>query len=298
MFDLVIRGATLVSGETAEIGVAGGVIGAIGRGLVCERVVEAGGRLVSGGLVETHVHLDKSRIMGRCACGSAFGGGLAGAVRAVAAAKRGFTEADVCARARETLERAIGHGVMAMRTHVEVDPRIGLVGVRALLRLKREYAWAIDLELCCFPQEGLIDDPGCEAVLVAALEAGCDLVGGAPYMDRDAHGQIGRIFAIARRFDVGIDFHLDNTLDGDGLDALEVCRMTEAAGWGGRVAIGHATKLSTLAPADLEAVGRRLAAAGVSVAVLPATDLFIMGAGLTENVPRGVAPAHRLRAAG
>ena len=181
-----------------------------------------------------------------------------------------------------------------MRTHVEVDPRIGLTSVRALLQLKRDYADIIDLQLCAFPQEGLLDDPGCEAVLVEALEAGCDLVGGAPYIDRDSHGQIARIFALARRFDIDIDFHLDFDLDPTDPDADEVCRQTEANGWGGRVAIGHATKLSAMPPPQLDAVARRLANAGVAVTVLPATDLFLMGRGATENVPRGVAPAHRL----
>ena len=100
-----------------------------------------------------------------------------------------------------------------MRTHVEVDPRIGLTSVQALLRLKKDYAFAIDLQLCVFPQEGLLDDPGCEDVMVAALEAGADVVGGAPYMDKDSHGQIARIFALAQRFNVDIDFHLDFGLD-------------------------------------------------------------------------------------
>jgi cytosine deaminase len=129
---------------------------------------------------------------------------------------------------------------------VEVDPRIGLTSFRALLRLKQIYAWAVDLELCVFPQEGLLDDPGCEDVLVAALEAGADVVGGAPYMDKDSHGQIARIFALARRFDVDIDFHLDFGIDPSHLDLLEVCRLAEATGWGGRVAIGHVTKLSAV----------------------------------------------------
>ncbi len=44
----------------------------------------------------------------------------------VAAAKRGFTEDDVYARAQRTLEKAILQGTTRMRTHVEVDPRIGL----------------------------------------------------------------------------------------------------------------------------------------------------------------------------
>ncbi len=194
--DTVIRRADLGDGRgPLDIGIAGSRIAAIGPALACEAAeVDLGGRLVLPGLVDTHVHLDKSCLDGRCACGS---GDLAGAVRAVAEAKRSFTEEDVYARARRTLEMAIAHGTNRMRTHVEVDPRVGLTSLRALHRLKRDYAWAIDLQICVFPQEGLLDDPGCDAVLVAALDLGADLIGGAPYIDRDAHGQIARIFDLA-----------------------------------------------------------------------------------------------------
>ena len=65
-------------------------------------------------------------------------------------------------------EKAIVQGTARMRTHVEVDPRIGLRSFRAICRLKRDYAWAIDLEICVFPQEGLLNDPGTEELLVAA----------------------------------------------------------------------------------------------------------------------------------
>ncbi len=74
--------------------------------------------------------------------------------------------------------------------------------------------------------------------------------------------------------------------------------MTEATGWGGRVAIGHATKLSAMPPADFEAAAKRLADAGVAVTVLPATDLFLTGRDHDHNVPRGVTSAHKLRALG
>jgi cytosine/creatinine deaminase len=45
----------------------------------------------------------------------------------------------------------------------------------------------------------------------------------------------------------------------------------------------------------LQVIGARLASVGVAVTVLPATDLFLMGRGYDHAVPRGVAPAHRLR---
>ena len=77
----------------------------------------------------------------------------------------------------------------------------------------------------------------------------------------------------------------------------EVCRQTDAHRWGGRVAIGHVTKLSAIDHSRLREIGRRLADAGVAVTVLPA-DLFLMGREHDHHVPRGVAPAHRLLAHG
>ncbi len=297
VLDTVIRRADLGDGRgLLDIGIAGSRIAAIGRDLICDAAeVDLGGRLVLSGLVETHIHLDKSCLDKRCPCGS---GSLAEAVRRVAEAKRGFTEEDVYGRARRTLEMCIAHGTNRMRTHVEVDPRVGLTSLKALQRLKQDYAWAIDLEICVFPQEGLLDDPGCDAVLVEALDLGADLIGGAPYIDRDRHGQIARIFDLAEQRDLDVDLHLDFALDTASLDLEEVCRQTERRGWSGRVAIGHVTKLSALPPDRFAAAARRLAEAGVAVTVLPATDLFLMGRGIEHDVPRGVAPAHKLARAG
>jgi cytosine deaminase len=296
--DLIVRQARIGGAEdlVVDIGVQDGRIAAVGPDLIGDGPeVALGGLLVLPGLVETHIHLDKSGLARRCDCGQ---GSLAEAVAAVAAAKRDFTEDDVYQRARQTLERSILQGTQRMRTHVEVDPRVGLTSVHALRRLAADYAWAIDLELCAFPQEGLLDDPGCEAVLIAALQQGATVVGGAPYMDNDSHGQIARIFMLAKFFDIDIDLHLDFSLDTGHLDAEEVCRQTDAYGWGGRVCIGHVTKFSALPLPRFEAMAQRLADSGVAVTVLPATDLFLIGRDQDHNVPRGVAPAHRLRTHG
>lgn len=296
-FDLLIKNASLAGHEEAvDIGISQGRIAAIGHALVADSPVEDfAGRLAVPGFCETHIHLDKSCLLGRCQCEQ---GTLDEAVAQVAAAKRGFTEEDVYTRAAQTLQKALIQGTTRMRTHVEVDPRVGLTSVHALNRLRKDYAWAIDMHLCAFPQEGLLDDPGCEEVLIAALEAGADIIGGAPYMDKDSHGQIARIFEIARRFDVDIDLHLDFGLDPNHLDIDEVCRKTDEIGWGGRVTIGHVTKLSAMPGAALAKTTKRLADAGVAVTVLPATDLYLTGRDHDHLVPRGVAPAHLLHAQG
>ena len=296
--DFVLRNARVAGrgGEIFDILSRDGVIAEIAPRIATDaRSEDVGGRLVLGGFVDSHIHLDKSCILDRCHIRH---GTLEEAISQVAAAKRAFTEEDVYARASRTLEKAILQGTTAMRTHVEVDARIGLKSFNAIRKLRDDYAWAIDLELCVFPQEGMINDPGTEEMLVAACEAGADLIGGCPYADSDRVRHIEHIFGIARRFDLDIDFHLDFDLDPSWTDMEEVCLQAEAHRYGGRVAIGHVTKLSSMPSSEFDTWGRRLADAGVAVTVLPSTDLFLTGRDHDHNIPRGVAHAHRLSAQG
>jgi cytosine/creatinine deaminase len=296
--DLIIRNARLPTAALGrdgaglvDIAVAGGRIVAIASGLGhAARTYDAGGRLVTAGYVETHIHLDKSRIIDRCIPED---GREARAVARVSALKPEISAEDVHARARLTLEQAILHGTTRMRTHVEVDPRIGLRGFDGVAALVHEYRWAIDLELCVFPQEGLTDNSGTAELMAEAVRRGATVIGAAPGYDPDHAGQIRQVFAMARAFDVDIDMHLDFGNDSD-LDVRLVCDLTEAYRLGGRVAVGHMTKLSVISPAELRATARRLADVGVAVTVLPATDLFLMGRDQEFAVRRGVADANLL----
>ena len=257
--------------------------------------IDLGGRLVAPGLVETHIHLDKTCIMDRC---TAEQGTVAEAVAQTAAAKRAFTEEDIYARAKRTLEKCLAHGTMLMRTHVEIDPGIGLKGFHAVRQLARDYAWAIDVEICAFPQEGLINNPGTDELLAECLQNGARVIGAVPYTDSDPRGQIDRIFTLAREFDVDIDMHLDLGDTPDGMQIGYVCDCTERYRYGGRVAVGHVTQLSTAPSAQFAAIARRLADTGVAVTVLPSTDLYLTGRGQDHSVLRGVTAAHKLLAHG
>ncbi len=292
-FDLVFRNAVIRSAATSvDIGISGGKIAAIAPKLVCEATeVDAAGRLVLPGFVDTHIHLDKACLLDRCGHGH---GSLGEAIKAVAAMKREFTVEDVYARGKKVIERAVVNGTTRMRTHVEIDPRIGLRSFEAIKTLKRDYAWALDLSICAFPQEGLTNDPGAEELLVAALRDGADLIGGCPYTDTEPNEQLERIFNYAQQFDVDVDLHLDFDLDPSWWHLEEVCKQTEKRGYQGRVAIGHATKISALSPDRFKTTAARLAKSGVAVTVLPATDLYLMGRDATHNVPRGLTVAHKL----
>jgi cytosine deaminase len=297
--DLIIRNACISQGDElrlVDIGIAGGTIAALAPQLRADaQEMDAAGCLVVPGLIETHVHLDKTCILDRCRIEE---GTVAEAVRVTAAAKRDFTAQDIYARAKQTLERGIAHGTMRMRTHVELDPGIGMTGFEAISRIARDYAWAIDVELCVFPQEGLTNNPGTEELLIEGLRRGARTIGAAPYFDTDPKAQIDRIFAIARDFDAEIDMHLDLAETTDGMQVDHVCRKTEEYGWGGRVAVGHVTQMSLLPPYRFNAIAARLARAGVAVTVLPSTDLHLMGRSHDHAVPRGVTRLEPLREAG
>jgi cytosine/creatinine deaminase len=294
--DLIMRNARCLGAEQelTDIGIAGGRISAIAPGLAAAgETIDLCGRLVAPGFVETHIHLDKSCILDRV---KSERGDLEEAIAEAAKAKVTFTPEDVHARATRTLEKAILQGTTHMRTHLEVDPGVGLRSLEGVLPLIKEYAWAIDLQICVFPQEGLLNNPGTDELLVEALDRGCRAVGGAPYVDSDPVGQIDRIFELAREYDVDVDFHLDFGPTAEGMTFDHVCRRTEEFQYGGRVAVGHVTKATSLSPQALDAAARRLADAGVALTVLPSTDLYLMGRQHKHdhNVTRGVVPVHKL----
>ena len=293
--DLVIRNAQLPGapqGALLDIGISDGRIAAIAPRLDgAAEQFDAGGRLVCGGLVETHIHLDKSRLLDLCPAETSR---AISPVHYVAPFKPKITEEDVHRRAELTLREAIAHGTTRMRTHVEVDPGIGLRGFDGVRALVDEYAGAIELQLCVFPQEGLINYPGTDELLVQALERGARAIGAAPRYDTDHPGQINRIFELAREFDVDIDMHLDVGNTPDDMDVHLVCDLTERYGLGGRVTVGHMTKFAVMPPDQVAQIARRLADVGVNVTVLPATDLYLMGRDKDYDVRRGVADANFL----
>jgi cytosine deaminase len=300
MMDLILNGAHvfgLEHGQSMSVGIADGRIAAIAPSLEADAaaVLDLDGRLLAPGLVETHIHLDKTCIMERCKIEA---GTVAEAVAQTAAAKRGFAAADIYARAERTLRKCLLNGTTLLRTHVEIDPGIGLLGYEVVCQMAQDYAWAVDIEICVFPQEGLTNNPGTDTLLEECLRKGASVLGAVPYTDSDPRAQIDRIFTLAREYDVDIDMHLDLGDTPDGMQIEYVCEKTEEYRYGGRVAVGHVTQLSTAPPKQFAAIARRLADCGVAVTVLPSTDLYLTGRSQQHSVLRGVTPAHKLLQAG
>jgi len=294
--DLIIRNARLADAPPAQppmdIGIEKGRIVAIERRISADaKVYDAGGKLACAGLVETHIHIDKSRIIDRCGPQPR---ATYSPVKGVAPIKDTMTLEDTYKRAEKTLQECILHGTTRMRAQTEVDPGFGMRGFDAVGQLAKDYKWAIDVEMCVFPQEGLTNYPGTDELLVEALKRGAKVLGGAPRYDTDGAAQVERIFALAREYDTDIDIHLDVGPTPEGMYVHQVRELTEKYKRGGRVVVGHMAKLSLLPPEDVAKIARQLADAGVGVTVMPATDLFLMGRDQDHSVRRGVADANLL----
>ncbi len=256
-----------------------------------QTIINAAGHLLIPGLVDGHIHLDKAFLLQQA---PAQVGDFAEALATTLQLKQQYTIEDIQERSRTVLERAIAFGITAMRSHVEVDPILGLKSMEALLPLKREYATGITLQLAVFAQEGITNQPGTEKLLRQAMAMGGDVIGSAPYVDPDPQRNIAIIFDIAEEFDCDVDFHLDFLDNDDPLQLPLVVAETQKRQWQGRVCLGHMTKLAGLSPEQLQAIAADLQSAGISILALPASDLYMMSRQDTYNVRRGVAPLHQL----
>ena len=297
MLDLIVRNARLPhaapDSPDVDIGVRDGIIVAIAPRLAPggpER--DANGKLVSPGLIESHFHLDKAMIVDRVPYQP--NRMVRDHMQRTASIKHTFTPEDIYARAAATLEQCILHGVTHMRTQIEVDPNVGLLGFEAIEKLRRDYAWAIDIQPCVFLQEGWTGVPGADENLVSCIKRGAPVIGGGIRYDKNGPGQIRRVFELAQEHDIDVDFHLDGGHETDEVDYPLVCDITDRIGWQGRVAFGHGSKFSCMPVRQQAEVGKRLAASGVSLTVLPATDLFNSGRHMEHSVMRGVTDANTL----
>ncbi|MCM3501188.1 amidohydrolase family protein [Microbacterium sp. P26] len=288
-----LRGVRLTSGALVDIALDGDeVLAVVPAGSPLPdtdgEVLDLGGYLVTAAGAEPHAHLDKSQSWD--AIQPAFGD-LERAIESWHAFAMTLDEDDTLRRARSTALRMLASGITSVRTHVDLlRGDDALTGVRALVRLREELDGLMDIELVALGGPNIPD-----AVFEAALDAGVDLVGGAPHLADDPIADLERLIALARRRDVGLDLHTDESLAG--ADTLAAYARL-VAGWNRPRTAGHCVRLSMMPATDLTPLADEVRAADIGVIALPITNLYLQGWEVDHAVPRGIAPIGRLKAAG
>ena len=237
-----LRGARLVSGAVVDIALDGDeVLAVVPAGSPLPDtdgdVLDLDGYLLTAAGAEPHAHLDKSQSWD--AIQPPFGD-LEHAIESWHAFAVTLDEDDTLDRARSTAMRMLASGITAVRTHVDLlRGADALTGVRALVRLRDELTGLMDIELVALGGPTVDDD-----VFEAALAAGVDLVGGAPHLADDPIADLERLVALARRRDVGLDLHTDESLAGADTLAAYARAVT---GWHRPRTAGHCVRLSMMA---------------------------------------------------
>ncbi|HLO02925.1 MAG TPA: amidohydrolase family protein, partial [Symbiobacteriaceae bacterium] len=296
--DLILRNVLLQDNEPlVDIGVKDGKIVAIEPNLNAKAAeeIDGEGRVVIPGLVESHIHLDKALVADRKANRS---GTLWEALSVTAELKPTFTKEDIYDRAKRALLMEIAAGTTHLRAHSEFDPIGGFGGFEVTMALKQEFKHAIDIQVVAFPQEGIIKSPGTDKMMIQAMEAGADVVGGVPYVEPDPRKHIDIIFEIAKKFDKDLDIHQDFFDNWENTTLEYLCDKTLAEGYVGRVSVGHLTALGALTPEQAKPIIEKMAQCEMNVMPLPATDLHLGGRKDQGNVRRALAPIRALRDSG
>jgi cytosine deaminase len=182
-----------------------------------------------------------------------------------------------------------------------VDTIGGLIPLQGVLAAARASSYVAEIKTVAFPQEGILRDPGTAELMVEAMEAGADLVGGMPHWEQTEEEQREHVricFEIAERFDADVDMHVDETDDGSVRTLAMVVEETVKRGWQGRVTAGHVCSLAAADDDYVASVIKACADAELTIASNPVTNLVLQGRGDRGLVRRGTTRIRELMAAG
>lgn len=242
------------------------------------RVLDGKGGLALPSFIDAHLHLDLAYSLDEVKPNKS--GTLAEAIRHWDQAKRRMKPADVRDRAIRAIHEEVRFGTGHIRTHVDVGTGAGLRLVEGVLAARERCKELIDIQVVAFPQDGILRDPGAGDQMRAALEMGCDLVGGIPHQERtedDSKRHIDALFELAAASDADIDCHIDETDDPCSRCTEYLAAQTIACRWQGRVTASHACALASYDDAHARKVVDLLREARVHVVTNPGVNLHLQG---------------------
>jgi cytosine deaminase len=271
--DICIRNARLRrrGDEPVDIAIAGGRIVGLERSLAAagREEIDAGGNLVTESYVNPHLHLCKVwtlPMMAEEALKSYRAAGMtqtASAIDLASKVKASYDASWIIPNARRAVALAALYGTTHIRAFADVDTKARLEGIKALLVVREEFRGIVDLQVVAFAQDGLVREPGAEALMQEAMALDADVVGGIPWIEAnatDAQAHVRYCFDLAVRFGKDVSMLLDDVGDPDMRTLAMMAEEAVRRGWEGR-ALGHHCRAMALYPpsvfADLVTLLRR-----------------------------------------
>jgi cytosine/creatinine deaminase len=241
--------------------------------------VDIGHRQVWPTLIDIHTHLDKGHTVGR---NPNIDGTFHNARLAAVADRPNWTIADLHRRMDFGLRCAYAHGVSGIRTHIDTYEETVERSWQVVCGMREEWRGKIDLQAVSLCPIGLLEGAFGDRVAATVAKSKGLLGGvtrsavgnhGAPLDDLD--GLLDRLFALAARYDLDIDLHVDETHDPAAATLPFVARAAMRHGYKGRVACGHCCSLANQPFSEIDRTLDLLAQADIAVVTLPTVNMYL-----------------------
>ncbi|ARK32017.1 amidohydrolase family protein [Halalkalibacter krulwichiae] len=256
------------------------------------------GRILLPGMVDAHMHLDKSHTLFVAENKS---GTLLEAIESYTKASESFTDEQVKERMRKTALGALAHGTTTIRTHIDFNTRVQeettFRGIRMALELKRELASVMTIQvypmLPYYPYTDL-DRTKIEKMLKMDIDG----VGGAPHISEKPLECIDEIFSYAKQHNLPLDLHTDESDDPAVDTVLYIAEKTKQFHYQGKVVVDHLCSLAAMEEQKAKMVIEEMKKAHLGAITLPAANLYLQGRGDTGIIRRGITRVRELLEAG
>lgn len=304
MLDVLIHNVCFPDGrEGMGVGVVAGRIVAVSPGLhpahaPAVEVLDGQGHLLTTPFVDAHFHMDATLSYGQPRVNQS--GTLLEGIALWGELKPLLTQEALIERALAYCDWAVGKGLLAIRSHVDVcDER--LLAVEALLEVKRRVAPYLDLQLVAFPQDGVLRAPHALSHLKRAMRMGVDVIGGIPHFERtmnDGAESVRVLCELAAELGVPVDMHCDESDDPHSRHIETLAYHTQRLGLQGRVTGSHLTSMHSMDNYYVSKLIPLMVEAGVQVVANPLINITLQGRHDSYPKRRGMTRVPELLAAG
>ncbi len=179
-------------------------------------------------------------------------------------------------RASEMIELILSNGSTHIRTHVNIDPYIGLKNLEGVRAALEDYSDKLTYEIVAFPQHGLLRE-NVPTLMKEAMRSGAHIVGGLDPagIDHNIEKSLYEMMNLATEFNADVDIHLHDSGHVGYYTVDKLAEMAEEAKWHNRVAVSHAFSLGEVPVPQQVEIADKLSAVGMSImSTIPITKTF------------------------
>lgn len=235
-------------------------------------------------LVDAHVHLDKTYLVERTGAAE---GDLFTAIGLMAVARAGWTASDLEARMSRAIEEAWRAGTRALRTHLDWHTPVRPVALDVFERLRSRWAGKVELQFASLTTLDLFADAFAGEEIALEVAASEGVLGAFVYRNEDLESKLRRVFDLAIKNNLALDFHVDEGLHADATGLKTIAELTVRTGHS-QVTCSHCCSLSVQPDAQALDTLDSCARAGIHLIALPTTNLYLQGAWDRTPVERGL----------